>query len=109
MAGRARIHDTLDRLERWLRANQPAFFDAMRPGATDAELDDLEQAIGRKLPEDVRAFYKWRAGMPPGVRHDPAGPSAHLNGPFWYGYRPMLLSEIRDTYAECCALGETQW
>jgi|GEM_PF-2043237 len=63
MSTRARIQDTLDRLERWLREHQPALLDAMHPGVTDTELDAFEHTIGRKLPDDVRAFYRWRNGI----------------------------------------------
>src|SRR5262245_59894474 len=59
VATRCRMSDTLERLERWLRTNQPALLDAMRPGVTDDELGDLERALGRELPEDVRTFYRW--------------------------------------------------
>jgi len=100
MSAHAHISGTLDRLERWLREHQPAFLDAMRPGATDAELDDLERAIGRTLPEDVRAFYRWRAGT--GPRTYPRERS-----PFWD--RPLTLNEIRDLYQEWSHRAETFW
>jgi cell wall assembly regulator SMI1 len=87
-----RIHATLERLERWLREHEPAFLDAMRPGATDAELDDLQRALGCTLPEDVRAFYRWRAGITEvacGVGRSP------------FAGRPMTLAEIRGSYELC--------
>src|SRR5688572_17889258 len=91
MSARARIHDTLEQLERWLREHQPAFLDAMRPGATETELDALEKTIGHKLPEDVRAFYRWRGGV--GEAADSA------ESPF--AGRPMTLAEIRGSYELC--------
>ncbi len=95
MSTRAKIHDTLERLERWLREHQPAFLAAMRPGATDTELDDLERAIGRQLPDDVRAFYRWRDGINEGA------PAAWSGCPFW-NHQPMTVDHIRQCYG--CAI-----
>lgn len=109
MSARARIHDTLDRLERWLREHQPAFLDAMRPGATDAELDDLERAIGRTLPDDVRAFYRWRNGIDSYCPFDAEGQYVGPGNPFWSHFRPMPLHEIGAEHAEFCAYAEADW
>ncbi|AMV23308.1 transcription antitermination protein NusG [Gemmata sp. SH-PL17] len=98
MSTRAKIHDTLERLERWLREHQPALLAAMRPGATDTELDDLERAIGRQLPDDVRAFYRWRGGSEDEYRSE---------CPLWQ--RPLTLPEIQHQYEECCRFAEADW
>ena len=43
----------------------------LRPGATDAELDQIEEALGLPLPADLRSLWAWRNGhahLPPGFR-----------------------------------------
>ncbi|MEF2276783.1 SMI1/KNR4 family protein [Deinococcus sp. YIM 134068] len=53
----------LTRLDAWLAANVPAIHATLRPGASDAELDDLETLTGLKLPEAFRTLYRWHDGQ----------------------------------------------
>jgi cell wall assembly regulator SMI1 len=92
-----RMHDTLERLERWLREHQPVFLGAMRFGSTDYQLDELQVALGRPLPEEVRAFYRWRGGIE-------ENESVWEECPFWG--RPMTPAEVRRVYEKCCERGK---
>ena len=61
------LADKLDRLLAAFRSHgiQPD----LRSGATDAELDQIEEALGLPLPADLRALWAWRNGhahLPPG-------------------------------------------
>ena len=64
---------TLARLEEWLAAHAPALHAQLVPGATDAQLDELETQIGQKLPEAYRALYRAHAywGHAFGLDHIP--------------------------------------
>ena len=48
-------HSAWARLERWCREHHPRLLEALAPGATAAEVETVERAIGRTLPPDVRA------------------------------------------------------
>lgn len=54
--------DSLMRLERWLKKHRPKFHRALLPGATPAELAELEMALGRPVPENLRALLGWHNG-----------------------------------------------
>lgn len=54
--------DVFVRLERWLKKHRSKFHRALLPGATPAELAELEQALGRPVPEDLRALLCWHNG-----------------------------------------------
>ena len=77
--------DVLTRLEAWLTANAPALAAELTAGATDAELDALEQELGHSLPASYRAMHRrhewW--GQVFGFEHVP------LNQVFgiWDGWR----------------------
>ena len=52
-----------DKLDRLLAAFQAQGLDPqLRPGATETELDQLEEALQLTLPEDLRALWAWRNG-----------------------------------------------
>lgn len=54
---------TLARLEAWLAEHVPDIHAALRPGASEADLDDLETLIGLRLPESFRMLYRWHDGQ----------------------------------------------
>jgi cell wall assembly regulator SMI1 len=56
----------LERMERWLAANRPAYFAGLQPGITDAQLDAFEARFSLKLPAAFRALYHWRNGQADG-------------------------------------------
>ena len=49
----AAIHEAWDRLETWARKNDPDLLEYLNAGATEDELADLQQRLGRELPGDV--------------------------------------------------------
>ena len=46
----------LSRLDHWLNMSRERFQEALQPGATAAECDALAAALGKPLPEELRAF-----------------------------------------------------
>lgn len=58
--------DYVARLDRWLSATRPGYYARLRPGATEADLDDFERHFGVKLPDSFRACYRWRDGQEEG-------------------------------------------
>lgn len=40
--------------------------DALSPGLTDAEIDQIIEPWDLKLPDEVRVWWRWRNGGPPG-------------------------------------------
>jgi cell wall assembly regulator SMI1 len=56
------LTEVLAQIDAWYSANVPAIHAKRRPGATDAELDALEQKTKLKLPEAFRTLYKWHDG-----------------------------------------------
>lgn len=57
------MNDLIQRFEAWLRENRPDYLAHLRPGADDAALDNFESTFSLRLPEDFRAFYRWRDGQ----------------------------------------------
>jgi len=57
----------LARLDQWLNTKRERFQQALRPGATTAECDALTSALGRPLPEELRALLMWHNGQNPDV------------------------------------------
>lgn len=55
--------DALARIEGWHRRGSTTTVGALRAGATDAQLDALEAALGCALPEEARALWRWRDGQ----------------------------------------------
>ncbi len=55
--------DPLARLERWLARHRRRFFKGLRPGATAAELKDLEKSLGQALPDELRRLLAWHNGQ----------------------------------------------
>jgi cell wall assembly regulator SMI1 len=57
------MNETWQRLKRWLEQNAPALLATMQPGATDAEIIELENHLGTRLPADYRAFLALSNGQ----------------------------------------------
>jgi cell wall assembly regulator SMI1 len=53
----------LSRLEQWLKEYRPRYLAALRPGATAAELDALQSAVGIPLPDNLRTLLTWHNGQ----------------------------------------------
>jgi hypothetical protein len=54
--------ELLDEFERRLRDRSAVFFDRLRPGLGDEEIDRLSAPLGFDLPEEVRRWYRWQNG-----------------------------------------------
>lgn len=58
------VPDSLRRIETWLNAHAPRILtESLNEGATESELSGLEAAIGKLLPDDYKALYRWRNGL----------------------------------------------
>lgn len=80
------MRDAIERLDRWLAENRPEYYKQLNPGATDEEVADLEKSLGSTLPEEFKAFLKWRNGQ--GRRNFKS---------FYYNYQLMDAKEIAGT------------
>jgi cell wall assembly regulator SMI1 len=58
------MENLIERLEKWLKINRPAYYTYLQAGATDSQLDKIESFLGINLPADFRVFYKWKNGQP---------------------------------------------
>lgn len=54
--------EILARLESSLKAHAPQLLEYLQPGLTAQEIADLEGRAGVRLPDDLKAFYRWRNG-----------------------------------------------
>src|SRR5262245_1099619 len=54
--------DLLTRLENWLKKHRKRYLRGLRPGATDAELGQLEKSVG-KVPADLKQLLVWHNGQ----------------------------------------------
>jgi cell wall assembly regulator SMI1 len=60
------VQPLLERMERWLAANRPDYFEQLQPGVSDAQLDAFETQFSLTLPVALRALYRWRNGQAEG-------------------------------------------
>jgi cell wall assembly regulator SMI1 len=87
------VDKLLARLEGWLITHRPDYYALLRPGASDAELDDFESRFALTLPAGFRQLYRWRNGQ------DPLS-FASLQGNRSF----MTLADIASAKAECDAM-----
>jgi hypothetical protein len=57
------IGPALRRLEAWLAEHAPGVLAELRPGASQRELAQAEEALGRPLPGSLRELLAWRDGQ----------------------------------------------
>lgn len=57
------MNPLIKRFEAWLKKNQRDLLSVMNEGAAGEDLAELEEAIGKKLPDLFKALYKWRDGQ----------------------------------------------
>jgi len=57
------ILNAISRLESYLAREQPDFFNALLPGLTIHEIDNLVISFPYRLPLEVYELYKWRNGI----------------------------------------------
>ena len=46
------------RLKAWFRVNAPNYLENLQPGASKAQIQELEEFLGVKFPEDFKASYR---------------------------------------------------
>ncbi|HEY9733755.1 MAG TPA: SMI1/KNR4 family protein [Drouetiella sp.] len=51
------------RFEDWLTRHAPAVLEGLYPGATAAEIEDVEKKLGVQLPQSMRDFYSIHNGQ----------------------------------------------
>ncbi|MET8143733.1 hypothetical protein ABZU32_25805 [Sphaerisporangium sp. NPDC005288] len=94
---RAAVDRQWRRVERWLRANAPVTYAALRPPARARAIAVAEAQTGLRFPAGLRASL---------LRHD--GSSAE--GAVLPGLRDLGVREIRDTWRALCAgRGPADW
>lgn len=83
-------HDSLTRITQWLAAHAPRILhESLNPGATDEQLKELEAAVGKPLPDDYKALYRWHNGL---------DEEAENWGSLFYGMSLSPLTEVLDAY-----------
>ena len=56
------VPEILTELELVMKTNAPKVLEQMQPGLSDAEIARLEQQANLKLPDDIKALYRWHDG-----------------------------------------------
>lgn len=59
----APLADVLACLDAWLARHRPRYHAALEPGATAAQLAELEGRLGRPMPAEVRTWLGWHNGQ----------------------------------------------
>jgi cell wall assembly regulator SMI1 len=89
----------LERLGKWLAAHRSRYAAALAPGASAADLDGLQAAIGRPLPADLRKLLAWHNGQ-----------KEDFAGAFEGGFRLMSTRQIAEAKQQLDAeAGEDGW
>lgn len=74
----AKVSDSWSRIKAWWAIHWPPVIDSLLPGATEAELDELERLFRHKLPDDYRELYRINNGQ----KYDQQWPGAFIGQPF---------------------------
>ena len=86
-AAGSKVDELLARLEAWLGKHRRRFRKGLRPGATRAELQTLEEDLGRPLPATLRTLLAWHNGQ-----------GEDFMGAFEQDWRLMGTEEIATAY-----------
>lgn len=86
------LREVFTALVDYLREHHPAVADSLRPPATESQIENLEQLIGDRLPEDVRELYLLADGQ---------GERQSL---FVEGFQFLPLAEVGRTWQMMSAL-----
>ena len=68
------VADSWQKIEVWLAANEPELMKSLNPGATDAQILEVEKAIGNSLPEQIKESYRIHNGQSSGDLIPPLQP-----------------------------------
>jgi cell wall assembly regulator SMI1 len=88
----------LGRIDHWLAKHRPHVHRALLPGASAADLDALQSALGGKLPDELRTWLSWHNGQ------DADGLGAFVDS--WY---LMSARQIVEAKKELDAEGHPGW
>ncbi|HSI62294.1 MAG TPA: SMI1/KNR4 family protein [Candidatus Saccharimonadia bacterium] len=59
----ATIQNLWQRFEAWLLVSAPQAHASLRPGASEAQIEELEKLVGVKFPADIRDSYRLHDGQ----------------------------------------------
>jgi cell wall assembly regulator SMI1 len=88
----------LARVDHWLGEHRRRFHHALLPGATPAECEALQAAIGSPLPEELRTWLGWHNGQ-----------NADVMGAFEEGWNLMSCAQIAETKKELDGAPHEGW
>lgn len=97
--GALNVQELWQRFEDWLRRNAPGDYAALRPGASDADISKLEDAIGFSLQPDLTSLL---------MQHDGVNPrrSSMEPGAFLLGYSLLDTEKILEWQQNLAAMAE---
>jgi cell wall assembly regulator SMI1 len=102
MTAEIAVEDSWRRISSWLARHAPTTAAAIRPPAGEAEAIGVGEAVGRRLPDDLLAWW----GLMDGIGDADYRAGAPIP-PF---YMPLPVSDVRERYAslsrfadqDCC-------
>lgn len=80
------ISEVLAKIDSWVKTNRPDYYAKLLPGATLAEISELETKFEITLPETFKMFLTWKNGQVEGSFDS-----------FFANFGLMSVSEIADT------------
>mgnify|MGYP001801247671 FL=1 len=51
------MEEIWSRITVWIEANAPHLLEVLQPGASEAQISELESSLSIELPDDVKALY----------------------------------------------------
>src|SRR5262249_55812953 len=95
------MSDLLKRLEKWLARHRRHFLKGLLPGASPADLEELQKAVGVPLPADLKALLAWHNGQsddcPGGFEQD------------WILLSSDRIAEVKRDLDGDAAAGDSGW
>lgn len=88
----------LRRIDRWMAAHRPRFYKGLLPGAVEADLQTLRQALGAPVPAGLADLLRWHNGQ-----------NADVFGAFEQGWNLMSARQIADAKQELDARPPAGW
>lgn len=86
------VADLLVRLDVALRKRAPRILDRLRPGASEQQLADFEKYFGLRLPDTLRALYRWHDGVTTNID------GIYQPAEVYPGYWMNSLQQVRESH-----------
>ncbi|UVO16607.1 SMI1/KNR4 family protein [Stutzerimonas stutzeri] len=86
-----------ERLEAWLKTHNPALLDDLKPPASDVDIQELEQKLGVRLPEDFVECLKMHDGQKGGANGCFPVRSSCRQSAFWKSGRSGKICSMAAT------------